>query len=202
MKHEPCDVDSQQRVVVDVDNDGRPDLVRVFEQGREVCRAIDINMDGVVDVYVYYDAQGQTRRRESGFDRDSRPDEIQIYAGGVLIRKERETNNDEKIDTWDYYAGGRLMREERDATGDGYVDQWWTFNRPGKPKCAVVMVDGDGDGQPDQASAIDLCAGDANAASALPPAPAPAPAPATGPVAPPAPAASPAPVPGMPGGAR
>ncbi len=183
MKHEPCALDSSQRQIIDADNDGRPDIVRVFEAGREVCRAVDINLDGIVDTYIYYDAQGLTARRESGFDRDSRPDEIQIYSRGVLIRKERETNNDEKIDTWDYYAGGRLMREERDATGDGYIDQWWTFNRPANPKCAVVMIDGDGDGQPDQATAIDLCAGEAPAVAPAPPAAPPA-VPAAAPVPP------------------
>src|SRR5690606_16043978 len=108
----------------------------------------DFNMDGVIDVFVYFDEQGRERRRESGFDRDTLPDEIAIYEGGVLVRKERETNNDRKIDTWDYYENGKLVREERDSTGDGFVDQWWTFNRPDDSDCAIVSTDGDGDGKP------------------------------------------------------
>jgi hypothetical protein len=157
MTHEDCDIESSSAKKMDANGDGRPDLVQVLSGNREECRAVDINMDGIIDVFVYYDAQGQVRRRESGFDRDTRPDEISHYQGGALVRKERETNNDTKIDTWDYYEGGRLVREERDSTGDGYVDQWWTFNRPGQDQCAVVVSDGDGDGKPDEGSEIDLC---------------------------------------------
>jgi hypothetical protein len=157
MTHEDCDIESSGAKKMDANGDGRPDLVQVMSGNREECRAVDINMDGNIDVFVYYDGQGQVRRRESGFDRDTRPDEISHFQGGVLVRKERETNNDSKIDTWDYYEAGRLVREERDSTGDGYVDQWWTFNRPGQPQCAVVVSDEDGDGKPDEGSEIDLC---------------------------------------------
>ena len=156
--HEECDLTASGAKTFDADGDGRPELVQVMDGGREACRAVDFNLDGTIDVFVYYDESGQERRRESGFDRDTLPDEIAIYQGGQLVRKERETNNDRKIDTWDYYEGGRLVREERDSTGDGFVDQWWTFNRPDDAECAIVTTDGDGDGKPDEASALDICA--------------------------------------------
>jgi len=158
MKHEDCDLTASGAQSTDANRDGSPDIVRVMDGGREVCRAVDINMDKVIDVYVYYDERGQIRRRESGFDRDTRPDEIAYYENGQLVRKERETNYDGKIDTWDYFKNGRLANEERDSTGDGFVDQWWSFNRPDQPKCAIVVTDGDGDGKPDPDSQIDLCA--------------------------------------------
>jgi hypothetical protein len=158
IRHEACDLRSSSAVALDASGDGRPDLVKVMDGNRESCRAADINFDTMIDVFVYFDDQGRVRRRESGFDRDNRPDEIAYYQAGVLVRKERETNNDAKIDTWDYYHNGRLVREERDSTGDGFVDQWWSFDRPDKPKCALVVSDGDGDGKPDPGSKIDLCA--------------------------------------------
>jgi hypothetical protein len=169
--HEDCDLSSGTGT--DVNGDGRPDIVKVVSGGREICRAVDINMDAIIDVFVYFDESGQQRRRESGFDRDQRPDEIAYYQGGVLVRKERETNNDEKIDTWSHYEGGRLVREERDSTGDGYVDQWWTFNRADRPKCAVVVTDGDGDGKPDADSEVDLCGEGSHSSGSAKPAPKP-----------------------------
>ncbi|MBW2457457.1 MAG: hypothetical protein JRI68_23320 [Deltaproteobacteria bacterium] len=158
MKHEDCDLTAGGSMSTDANHDGSPDIVRVMSGGREICRAVDINMDKVIDVYVYFDDGGKMRRRESGFDRDTRPDEISYYEGGQLVRKERETNFDGKLDTWDYYKNGRLANEERDSTGDCFIDQWWSFNRPDRPSCAVVVSDGDGDGKPEPESQIDLCA--------------------------------------------
>ena len=41
-------------------------------------------------MFVYFDGAGRIRRRESGFDRDTHPDEISIFENGYLVRKERE----------------------------------------------------------------------------------------------------------------
>ena len=158
MVHEECDLSAAGALSTDANRDGSPDIVRVMAGGRELCRAVDLNQDKVIDVYRYFDERGQLRRRESGFDRDTRPDEIAHYENGQLVRKELETNNDGKIDTWDYFKNGRLVNEERDSSGDGFVDQWWTFNRPDRPRCAIVVSDVDGDGKPDPDSQIDLCA--------------------------------------------
>jgi hypothetical protein len=187
--HEPCDIGSTDAVKVDVNGDGRPDIIHVMKGGKEVCRAVDLNMDGKMDVFIYYDDQGRERRRESDFDRDGRCDEIAIYENGQLKLKLRETNFDDKIDTWDYYEGGRLVRRERDSDGDGIVDQWWTFNNPANPKCAVVAVDRNADGKPDPESVVDLC-GESYGAPAKAPAPGAPPAASAAPSA--APAAPPA----------
>jgi hypothetical protein len=156
--HEKCDLTASGAKGTDANGDRRNDIIKVYDGARELCRAVDINMDSIVDVFVYFDDAGRVRRRESGFDRDTQPDEIGYYENGQLVRKERETNNDRKVDTWSYFEGGRLVREERDSSGDGYVDQWWVFDRPAQPECAVVVSDEDGDGQPDKESTIDTCA--------------------------------------------
>ena len=155
--HDACDVRSSSAERVDVNADGRPEVIRVKEGGREICRAIDLNFDGNVDTFVYFDAEGKERRRESDFDRDGRADEIVHLNAGLVALKERETNFDNKIDTWDHYEAGRLVRRERDTNADGIVDQWWTFEGAGQ-KCAKVISDRNGDGRPDQASLIDTCA--------------------------------------------
>ncbi len=159
------------------------------EGDKEVCRIVDLNLDGYPDSFIYYEADGKTeRRRESDFDRDGRVDEISISERGQLTLKLRETNFDNKIDTWDYYEGGRLTKRERDTDGDGIIDQWWTFNNPTNPKCAVVASDRNADGKPDPDSVVDLC-GEAYTAPKDPSIPTPAasgkPAPSAGvPVAP------------------
>lgn len=155
--HESCDPDSKSAQKVDVNGDGRPDIIHVMDGSHEVCRVLDLNLDGAVDAFVYYDAQGHERRRESDYDRDGRADEIDVFQGGKLVRKERETNFDDKIDTWDYYENDRIVRRERDSDGDGVVDQWWQFNDPTNPKCAIVASDQNADGKPDPDSVVDLC---------------------------------------------
>jgi hypothetical protein len=200
--HEPCDGTSSDAVKVDANGDGKPDIIHVMKAGKEVCRIVDLNMDGAVDAFIYYDDQGRERRRESDFDRDGRADEIAIYENGVLKLKLRETNFDNKIDTWDYYENGRLVRRERDSDGDGIVDQWWNFNNPNNPKCAIVASDRNADGKPDPESVVDLCgesygakgapaapaatpsAAPSAAAAAPPPPPPPSAAPTAGPAAP------------------
>ena len=166
MTHEPCDEASASAEKVDINGDGRPDIIRVGAGGHEACRVLDLNHDGRADAYVYFDAGGQVRRRESDFDRDGRIDEIAHYSGGVVVRKDRETNLDGKLDTWDDYEGGALVRRRRDSDGNGHVDQWWTFGNPARPECAVIASDRDGDGRPEPTETVDLCADQAGAADA------------------------------------
>ncbi|WP_438020879.1 hypothetical protein WMF18_18235 [Sorangium sp. So ce315] len=194
--HEPCDKDSASAEKVDVNGDGIPDIIHVKQDGREVCRVVDLNLDGAIDAFIYYDATGAERRRESDFDRDGRADEIAHYERGVVVLKERETNFDDKIDTWDFYEGSRLVRRERDSDGDQIVDQWWQFNNPNDERCAIVATDQNADGKPDPTSVVDLCAESYGAPKPIAPPPGSAAPPAAGASAagqPAAPAASAAP---------
>ena len=194
--HDPCDTTSNDAVKVDVKGRGQPAIVHVMKGGREVCRMVDLNMDGAPDVFIYYDEQGRERRREQDFDRDGRADEITIYENGQVKLKLRETNFDNKIDTWDYYENGRLAKRERDSDGDGIIDQWWTFNNPQKPQCAIVATDRNADGKPDPDSVVDLCGESYGAPKAVPqgaPGAAPSAKPSAGPAAGPPPAPPPPP---------
>ncbi|WP_434048221.1 MULTISPECIES: hypothetical protein [Sorangium] len=185
--HEPCEKDSASAEKVDVNGDRTPDIIHVKKDGREVCRVVDLNLDGAIDAFIYYDATGAERRRESDFDRDGRADEIAHYERGVVVLKERETNFDDKLDTWDYYEGTRLVRRERDSDGDQIIDQWWQFNNPNDERCAVVATDQNADGKPDPAGVVDLCAESYGAPKPIAPPPSSA-APASTPAASAAPA--------------
>jgi hypothetical protein len=155
--HEACDIESGSALKTDVNGDGSPDIIRVMSGGKEVCRAIDLNFDRIKDAFIYFDASGTERRRESDFDKDGRPDEVSIREGGQIVSKELETNFDKKLDTWEVYGGGRVLKAERDADADGIVDEWWDYNQPDKPECAIVVTDKNQDGQPDPDTAVDMC---------------------------------------------
>src|SRR5262245_34699951 len=70
IEHEACDVTASSAEKLDTNGDGKPDIVRVMAGGRETCRMVDLNHDDRPDSFVYYDANGGVRRRESDFDRD------------------------------------------------------------------------------------------------------------------------------------
>ncbi|HVJ20342.1 MAG TPA: hypothetical protein VM686_33230 [Polyangiaceae bacterium] len=152
--HEECQITSPGAERLDANGDGRADITIVRAQGREVCRAADINFDGVVDTWSYSDPSGQLRRREHDFDRDGQIDEIAIYQLGVVRQKQRATTSVGRLDTWEYYNNGVLTRADRDSDGDGVIDQWWEFNQPG---CPLMHADANRDGKPDVGTTIDYC---------------------------------------------
>lgn len=154
--HEPCDVDGSRAQRFDVNGDGQPDLVVVKDGARELCRSVDMNFDGRVDVWVYYDENGQVRRRESDLDRDGQIDDISVYENGQIVARQNATKLGGRIDTWHFYANGTLTQSERDADGDGVIDQWWEYPQA-KLECPLVHTDVDGDGRPDPDATVNLC---------------------------------------------
>ncbi|MCC6216573.1 MAG: hypothetical protein IT376_17055 [Polyangiaceae bacterium] len=153
--HEACDLKAAGGELLDANGDGKADVTIVRKGGSEVCRAVDLNFDGKIDVFVYVDEQGKVRRRESDYDRDGRVDEIAVFQAGALAELHRASTLRGKLDTWQYYRGGKLARTERDSDGDGIIDQWWEY--PGVPECPMIHTDTNGDGRPDPGSTVDYC---------------------------------------------
>lgn len=152
--HEACNTTSSGTEKIDANGDGKPDIFIVRDGSREVCRAVDLNFDGVVDSYSYFDAGGQLRRRENDYDKDGQIDEIITFKGGQIAEKDQSTALAKKLDTWDFYQAGVLMRTERDSNGDGIIDQWWEYPKPG---CPLIHADMNNDGRPDPGATIDYC---------------------------------------------
>lgn len=152
--HEECDTEASGAERIDANGDGKPEIVVVRAGGKELCRAVDLNMDGVVDRWSYLDAAGKLRRQESDYDRDGRIDEIAIFQGGVPVEKHSATTLHHRLDTWHYYEKGRLVRTERDSNGDAVVDQWWEYTTP---ECPLIHSDVNNDGRPDPGASIDYC---------------------------------------------
>jgi len=152
--HEPCDIASKEAERLDANGDGRAEVTIVREGGRPVCQATDLNLDGKIDVYSYYDKAGGLRRREYDFDHDNAIDEIIEYRSGVPVQSERATLLANRLDTWDFYQNGVLARTERDSDADAQVDQWWEYPKVG---CPMIHTDANQDGKPDPGTTIDYC---------------------------------------------
>lgn len=164
IEHEACNESGHRVEAVDVNNDGKPDIRRVYDGQHEICRISDLNRDGKPDMFEYYDKTGQLRRREADYDDNGIVNAIEIYENGKLVRAELDTTNQGRIDTWDTFdpASGKRIKRERDATGDGRVDQWWTFDGD---KVTIAM-DKNGDGLPDPDSVVTLGGGGSSSGSA------------------------------------
>lgn len=154
IEHEACDESGHRVETVDVNNDGKPDIRRVFDGNAEICRISDLNRDGKPDLFEYYDKTGQLRRREADYDDNGIVNAIEIYENGKLVRAELDTTNLGRIDTWDTFdpSTGKRVKRERDATGDGRVDQWWTY----EGDQVTIAMDKNGDGLPDPDAVITL----------------------------------------------
>jgi len=152
--HEACDTTGSGTEKIDANNDGKPDIFTVRDGSREVCRAVDLNFDGVIDTYSYFDANGQLRRRENDYDKDGKVDEISVFKAGQIAEKDQSTALPLRLDTWDFYQAGALVRTERDSNGDGIIDQWWEYPKPG---CPLIHADVNHDGRPDPGATIDYC---------------------------------------------
>jgi hypothetical protein len=113
-------------------DDGKPDIWKfyaaVVEAGTRlevlVCKQIDINHDGKVDVVTYYDKEGRVAKEEIDLDFDGKFDETVYYEVGKVVRKEYDRNGDGKTDTWAYFENEKLVRIERDSKFRGKIDTW------------------------------------------------------------------------------
>ncbi|MCA9517760.1 MAG: hypothetical protein KC635_22625 [Myxococcales bacterium] len=113
---------------LDLDFDGRPDVVRVFnDQGAVVTEQMDLDFDGKPDAIDYY-ADGVLYRRDLALDFAGKASIVKFYNDNQLTRKERDTNGDGKMDTIEYYEGGKLMRIGEDRDGDGKPDVYTEVN--------------------------------------------------------------------------
>jgi len=163
--HEACNESDTRKVeTVDVNNDGKPDIKRIYEGNHEICRISDLNHDGKPDMFEYYDKNGILRRREADYDDNGVVNSIEMYENGKLVHAELDTTNQGKIDTWDTFdpSTGKRTKRERDSNGDGRVDQWWTYDGD---KTTIAM-DRNGDGLPDPDTVVTLGASGAPVASA------------------------------------
>lgn len=135
----------------DIDGDGRVDH-RVYSRVKgdpstRVRAEWDINHDGNIDVWQFFDSHGELAQEGLDLDWDGRIDVIHYFEDGKLARKEvatnfqgqmtirkhydaagsltmieQDTDDDGKFDTWEFYEKGKLVRIGRDTNHDGQED--------------------------------------------------------------------------------
>ena len=147
------------RLTYDRNKNGVIDTWTDMDGARPLRSRIDLDEDGKIDRWEYYDEKG--RLVKVGFSRkkDGKAD-AWAYPGpdGGIDRIEISSSGDEKrIDRWEHYEGSRgganpddpgtLVRAEEDPVGDGRPHKWETY-QAGQLRTAVF--DENGDGRPDR----------------------------------------------------
>jgi len=147
------------QLTYDRNHNGVIDTWTDMDGARPVMSRIDLNEDGKIDRWEYYDDKGQLAK--VGFSRkdDGKPD-AWAFAGadGRILRVEISSTGDEKkIDRWEHYdpsrvgpdgdASGALVSAEEDTNGDGRPDKWETYENG---HLATVAFDESHRGIPDR----------------------------------------------------
>ena len=143
----------------DANKDGRPDIINVLKKihkkegsKREFdlqlhVKMMDLNRDGNIDVWRFYDDKGAVVKEEVDLDFDGRIDVVNYYVGGVIRRKEFDVRFDERTDRWKHYdEEGVLILLEEDRNNNGSPDYWEHYT---KGVLERIEKDTSGDGKPD-----------------------------------------------------
>ena len=133
----------------DRNKNGRIDTWTDMNGTKPLRTRIDLDEDGKIDRWEYYDDKGGLVK--VGFSRkhDGKVDGWAYAApDGKLARVEISSTGDEqKIDRWEFYEGGNLVRAEEDVDRNGRVDRWETYVNGALESTAM---DENGDGRPDR----------------------------------------------------
>jgi hypothetical protein len=126
---------------------------------RPLRSRIDLDEDGTIDRWEYYDAAGALVKVGYSRTRGSKPD-AWAYAGanGRVDRVEVSSTADEtKIDRWEHYdpaspvdaahGTGTLLAVEEDDRGDGRPHKWEKYEHG---VLVTADMDEDGDGKPER----------------------------------------------------
>lgn len=157
---------TEDQRTADVDGDGRPEVLKYYKKiddperpGEKktilVRQDIDLNWDGTIDIWRYFDGTGLVEREEWDTDFDGNIDDKRFFENGVLVRSERDRNNDGRADITRYYKEGKLERKESDTNGDGNIDRWEYYTGQVLDR---VGVDKDHDGTVDTWAKADATA--------------------------------------------
>jgi hypothetical protein len=117
-----------KRLSADINHDGQRDAVAVLDGTRLDRIELDLDENGKVDRWDYYD--GQRKVQSVGFSRlnDGVLDARAFYdAHGQLARIEVSTHRNGRFNRVEFYENGRLTRATEDSNGDGRVDRWETY---------------------------------------------------------------------------
>ena len=94
-----------RRVELDVDENGRVDRWDYYQPDGALDRVgFATTVPGVMDSQAFYAASGEVQRIETSTRRDGRFDRVEFYERNVLVRSQEDTNHDGRPDKWDEYT--------------------------------------------------------------------------------------------------
>ena len=111
------------RKEIDLNFDGKVDIIQIWKDGAMVQEQIDADFDGQMEWTDFY-SEGERIRAEWDTQFDGQPDIIRYYESGKLSKLEMDTSGDQVMDYWEYYEDGVMQRSGKDTDGDGKIDQW------------------------------------------------------------------------------
>jgi antitoxin component YwqK of YwqJK toxin-antitoxin module len=133
------------QLTYDRNGNGVIDTWTDMDGARPLRSRIDLDEDGKIDRWEYYDDQGKLLKVGMSRSNNGKAD-AWVFSGpdGKVARVEISSTADEqKIDRWEYYDASGLVRVEEDTNGDGRVDKWETYEN-GVIRTAEFDEDGDG----------------------------------------------------------
>jgi hypothetical protein len=107
-----CDASGKKVTAIDLNGDGKPDAWKLFVKDTLVCKKVDLNFDGKLDMLVHYAPDGQPRLEEMDFDFDGRIDQWVLYDKGKRACQAMDLDGDGKIDSWRRYADDKPVPEK------------------------------------------------------------------------------------------
>jgi hypothetical protein len=108
----------------DLNGDGKVDAWELYGADAAIDRLVyDLDFDGKPDVTLFFE-KDQLVRKEYAFGFDGQPRSWNYYEKAKLVRKERDSHQTGKVDYWEYWENGEIDRIGVDEDGDGQVDRW------------------------------------------------------------------------------
>jgi len=134
---------------LDINGDGVADVYNFFRERTEagrllVRKEVDLNWDGRIDVRTWFNDSGVIEKEEMDGDFDSLVDWVDHYQSGKRVLSEVDTNYDGVFDLFKIFENGKVRRKERDTDGDGALDFWEYFDENGRVIKTGRDIDGDG----------------------------------------------------------
>jgi antitoxin component YwqK of YwqJK toxin-antitoxin module len=128
---------------IDLDEDGKIDRWEYYdEKGALVKVGFSRAKDGKVDAWAYSGPDGKVSRIEISSTGDDRKiDREELYENGSMVRAREDTNADGRMDKWETYENGALKTAAMDEDGDGKPDRRLTYDASG----ALVLIESEPD---------------------------------------------------------
>lgn len=134
---------------IDLNNDMIPDQYNYYDPGTNllVRTERDVDFDGRIDIYEYYNGEGVIVEEEMNLDFDSAIDVVRYYREDGLLRRALAVGFSGELSVIKFYDNeGNILRIERDSDFNGQIDTWEYFE---DNQIVRVARDEDGDGTPE-----------------------------------------------------